>query len=289
MGYAVGLAPDSQGNGTTPADLRRWIWSLYRVDTAQIARGLAVTGRSDMQYAVAAGVVIVPTGAQEAVAVPVSSVTVSTPAAPSSGTRTDYIYVGQDGVVYVGTSQPANTALLDKRTVPANITATTATTSTLGDRKYAPLFGSSMGMVSHWREGTADLTKVTDARKKVASQTFTLDSDRRCEFTLQISYEMSRAANVEPDGWKTATFLWEIWDGSTRLRSMEIGVPEFAETKCNISSYELGAGTHTISLYRTRRLMGTNNPSTDYPVHRNGGAENWPGTTLSITDMGGVD
>lgn len=289
MGYPIGLAPDGSGNGTKPVDMQRWIWSLYRVDTAQIARGLEVSGRSNMTYAFNSGVIIIPTGAQRAIAVPVDGGTVPTAAAPSSGTRTDYIYVGQDGAVKVGTSQPEDTALLDKRTVPAGITATTATTSLLGNRKYAPLFGSSMGRLAYWSQSDADLTKQTDARKRMCALTFTIDSDRRVDMGLQVSYEMARNANSGPDVGKTASFLWEIWIDGVHRRSVEIAVESFADTKQNRVTWDMLAGTHTVELYRTRRLIGTSDPTNDFPVYRHGGAHKWPATSLTIVDIGGIE
>ena len=288
MGYGVGLAPDGSGNGTTPADLQRWIWSLYRVSKGQIARGLEVTGRSDMSYAVAPGVVIIPTGTAMAVAVPVDAVNVNTPAAPSSGSRTDYIYVGQDGAVMVGASQPANTALLDKRTVPANITATTATTSLLGNRKYAPLFGGSMGRIAAWHSNQADLSVVPTSRMLCTAITLTLDSDRRLSFTLQQSYELSRGANIgDPaEAWKVASMIWEYWIDGVHRMSLEMGVEAFAETKQNSFEFDMLAGTHTIEVYRRRRLEGA--PG-DEVLHRQGGSNNWPGTTFKINDTGAIE
>lgn len=287
MGYAVGLAPDENKNGTKPADLQRWIWSLYRADTAQIVRGLEIGGRSNMSYSVNAGVIVVPVGAQRAIAVPVDGGTVATTPAPSSGTRTDLIYVGQDGAVKVGTSQPANTALLDKRRVPAGVTATTSTASLLGNRKYAPLFGSSMGLVAYWDESGADGSRVTDARKRMCALTFTNDSDRRMELTIQQTYEMTRTANSGTDGWKQASFVWEIWLDGEKIRDVELGCESFAETKQNRATKTILAGTHTIELYRKRRLMG-NVGADDYPVLRTHGSETWTGTSFAITDLGGI-
>lgn len=289
MGYPVGIAPDADGNGTAPEDMRRWIWSLYRAETPSIVRGLTVAGRSDMAYAVSAGVAVFPTGAQEAIAVPFDAVDVAAPPAPSSGSRTDHIYATSEGAVMVGTVQPAGTSLIDKRTVPANITATTATTSTLGNRRFAPLFGSSMGEIAYWKHGAADLSKISDKRTLLTSQTITLESDRRLNFELQVTYEMSREANVTTNGWKTASFVWEIWVDGVMRRTFTLGVPEFAETKMNTTSWELTEGTHTIDLYRTRGLQGTDDPDNDYPVLRSGGSGNYAGNTFKIVDIGGMD
>lgn len=280
MGYAIGLAPDSAGNGTGPVDMQRWIWSLYRSDSAQIARGGEVSGRSNMSYQVNPAVVIVPTGSQRAVAVPVDGGTVATAAAPSSGTRTDYIYVGQDGAVKVGASQPGNTALLDKRSVPAGITATTATTSLLGDRKYAPLFGGSMGILVDWKEGFKDWDPIPDARTRAMAATLTLDSDRWVKFDLLVNYDQDKggggADNVD------ATFIWEIWVDGVHETSRELPVFYYTHTSSTQHTLQMNAGTHTVELYRTRRIKTRNEPV----VARKGTSNRWPGTGMTITDIG---
>lgn len=289
MGYPVGLAPNGAGDGTEPEDVQRWIWSLYRSENPGIARGLTVTGRSDMRYNISSGVVILPNGDQQAIAVPVSAVNVSTLPAPSSGSRTDYIYVGADGAVGVGTSQPANTALIDKRTVPAGITATTATVSQLGNRNFAPLYGSSMGQLMYWKHSAADLTQIKDSagqERTMVTDTITIDSDRRLEFQLQVSMEMTRGSNTKAWGWKRDTFVWSIWIDNVRRWSTELGVSEFPETKFASVDIPLTAGTYKIELRRTRRLIGTEEPSTDFPRLRTGGSEQWPGTTFKVMDQG---
>lgn len=287
MGYPIGLAPLGDGTGTEPEDMQRWIWSLYRTDKAALVRGCEVSGMSSMKYKVTAGVIVVPTGSAQAIAVPIDAVEVNTPAAPSTGSRTDYVYATDDGAVQVGTSQPSGTALLGKFTVPANITATTAAVSLLGDRLYAPLYGASMGRVAYWQESSADLSEVPRDRTLMTTLTFTTDSDRRMDFALQVSYEMSRAANVNTDGWKMASHTWETWIDGVRRRTVELGVREFAETIQNRATFDLTAGTHTVQLYRERRLIGGSSGDTTV-LHRKGGSENWPGTSYTIVDIGGI-
>lgn len=291
MGYAFGLAPDSNGNGTTPDDLQQVLWGLYKAGKPAIVAGLDVKGRSDMSYAVGAGVAAVPTSTTQVILVPVAAVNVATPAAPSSGTRTDYICVGQSGAVTVSTSQPANTALLDKRTVPAGTTATTATTSTLGNRLFAPLRGGMAGEVVYWSHGVANGTAITDkpgTERSMTTQTFTLDEDRRLDFHLQASYEMSRPANTYSWGWKTASFVWSVWLDGVRRWSVELGVQEYPETKFASTSFGVPEGTHTVELRRERRLLGTDDSPNDRPIYRSGGTEKWPGTVFKIVDMGAV-
>lgn len=279
MNYPIGLDRDSQGKGTEPKDIQSWIWSLYRT-AGTIARGLEVTGTSTMQYQVQGGIAILSTGDRLAIAVPISATTVATPSAPSTGSRTDYIYVGQDGAVQVGTTQPAGTALIDKRKVPAGITATTATTTLLGNRQFAPLYGSSMGQIASWKDPLADLATIPDARSKVGTLTFTIDSDRRIEMHLQVSYDQRAEANTD---WKVGSFVWEIWINGKLRRSSELAVHSWAETKQNRFGFDLTAGTYTVDLYRERRLT-----SGGLLMHRVGGSAQWPGTTFTITDLGGL-
>lgn len=281
MGYGIGLAPNANGTGSEPEDLQRWIWSLYRADSGTIARGLEVTPTSTMSYAVAAGVAIIPVATARAIAVPVDAVTVPTSAAPSSGTRTDYIYVGADGAVKVGGTQAANTALLDKRTVSAGTTATTATTSQLGNRKYAPLFGSTMGMIARWEDPLATGAKVPNARTKVGSLTFTLDSDRRLDMGLQVSYDQEINANTGTDSWKVASFQWEIFMDGQRVRWTELAVHSWPEVKQDRLTFTVNAGTHTIEIYRERRLMSGGD------IYYANGSKR-PDTSLVIMDVGGV-
>jgi hypothetical protein len=291
MPYPIGLdrmidKTTGQIIGTQPIDMQRWIWSLYRADAPTIARGLEVVGTSVMAYEVKAGIGIIPTGSSLAIAVPYDTVRVPTPDAPSSGSRTDYVYADRDGAIFVGTSQPAGTILLDKRKVPANISATTATTSQLGERKNAPLFGTNMGRIALWESGQADQARVPQARELCTTKTFTLPGDRRLQFTMQQSYELERVANTSGENnWKRGSFVWEYWiDGKRRL-SIELGVSDFPETKTHVWEVDLTAGTHTVQLYREQRLNGTTG---DRTIHRRGGAEQWPGTALRVSDIGGT-
>lgn len=281
-----------QAIGTEPLDIRRWIWSLYRSDSAAIVRSAgAVSGLARMAYQVPVHTAYFPTGDQEAVIVTSNALELQTAEAPSSGSRTEHIYMSRDGVIHVGAVHPAGTALLDTMRVPANITGTNAATSLLGNRMYAPLYGASMGELIYWKHGAADLTPIKDAQgqeRVMTTQTLTLDSDRRLDFLIQTSLEMSRNANVESWGWKKASFLWSIWIDGVRRWGVELGVEEFAETKSVSTSFPLTAGTYKIELRRERRLQGTNNPTTDLPLIRDGGSEKWPGTVFKVVDIGQV-
>lgn len=290
MNWPIGkdrqLDPETgQVVGTTPVDIQTWIWSLYRLPTSNgaIAKGLEVSGTATMAYSIKRGLSILPAGDRLALAVPTEAIVLQTPEAPSTGTRVDNIYVSNDGVIRVGTTQPAGTALIDKREVPAGITATTATTSLLGDRKYSPLYGAAMGELTRWEDPLAFNATVSDARKKVGSLRFTVDSNRTMDIALQVSYDQKASANSSEDTGKAASYVWETWIDGVKRNSIELAVHSWGETKQNRTTFSISAGTHTVDLYRTRRLT-----SGGVIVNR-GGAQTWPKTSLAIIDVGGVE
>lgn len=280
------IDPDTgQVTGTTPLHVRQWLWSLYAATEPAIVAGLEVVGTASMFYRINNGVAVFPYGEGQCVVVPVQQMQVASPEAPAVGTRSDVIHMNQAGVVQVSTSLPAGSVLLDRRVVRAGVTATSATTSELGNRTYAPLRGASMGQLALWKDPTADGARVPDARRQVTAQTFTLDTDRQIECNLQVSYDMARSANVSGIV-STASFVWQTYVDDVFVRTVELGVQDFGETKQDRAVFSLSAGTHTIALYRERRLIGTPNPTTDYPLHRSGGSSLWPGTSYEIRDIG---
>lgn len=278
MGYAVGKAPTADGTGTTPEDFQRWIWSLYRTGGSAIAAGGEVSGTSKMAYSVEPAAAILSSGDRRRYVALSERVTVPTAAAPSSGSRTDYIYVGGDGAVMVGSSQPTNTALLDKRLVPAGITATTATTSLLGDRRFAPLRGASMGPVLSWGESLAHLGTIPAAWTTVMSKTLTLDEDR----TLDWRHFMTAAIQQAADG-VFSSVQWQLSIDGAVFKTWEFKVDNIAETRYFAVTGVLTAGTHTVTLRRRVRRNPTNVVS-----YYRGGDESWPGTNLTCVDLGGA-
>ena len=136
--------------GTTTQDMQRIIAAEYR--TAGIIDGCDITTGSTMAYTISAGAVVLDSGTDMAVKVPVAQQTIPTTPAPATGSRTDTIYVRQmfpteanpDNSSFVGVtsgSAPSNSVVIDRRTVPAGATGTNATTS-IQDRKSTRLNSS---------------------------------------------------------------------------------------------------------------------------------------------------
>ena len=299
MGYGIGRAPTQTGtvptpekmpvyDGTSPEDVQRWVWSLYRTDNGPaLVRGGSqgspegvVSGTSSMEYQVAAGVAVFPAGYCQSIAVPFERGRVATLPAPTSGTRTDYVYLTADGAVQVGRTQPNGTALLDKRTVPANITATTATTSVLGDMVYSPLYGASSGKIlGHTVEG-ADNQEIDAADRLMLSRTFTLDSDRVVQINLLTTY---RTDATFADNANYASIKWGIYIDGAHNRTFQFHVNRVPETKNAIYTVTLPAGTHNIQVRRSIERYPINGVKV---LYRYGGESKWPGTRLELYDMG---
>lgn len=278
MGYAIGKAPDASGNGTTPADFQQWLWSLYRTDVPAIARGGVVTGTSSMEYDVAPAVLIIPSGDSRRLVVPTNRTTVSTAAAPSSGSRVDIIYAGSDGAVKVGTSLPANNVMIDRRTVPAGITATTKTTSTLGDRRYAPLVGASMGRLISWEESIGHGYHFPATQTTVFNKTITIEEDRLIDWRFFQTIALEDGKDGE---W--ASMKWDLLIDGKVQRSWEMKVENIAETKYFNMNSALTAGTHVITLRRSVKR-----DINKALLYYKGASGNWPGTNFTAIDIGAL-
>ncbi|MCW1803880.1 hypothetical protein [Brachybacterium squillarum] len=278
MGYAFGKAPLADGTGTTPEDVQQWLWSLYRSNVPSIARGGVVSGTSSMAYDVAPAALIIPQGDSRRIVALTDRVTVPTTAAPSSGSRVDIIYAGSDGAVKVGTSLPANNVMLDRRTVPAGITATTATTSTLGDRRFAPLVGASMGRLISWEESVGHGYHLPAAQTTVMNKTITLEEDRLIDWRFFQTLALEDTA----DGvWSSVK--WDLLIDGAVQRSWEMKVENIAETKYFNMNSALAAGTHVITL---RRAVKRDSKNTI--LYYKGASGNWPGTNFSAVDIGAI-
>lgn len=271
MGYPLGLAPTADGTGLTPEDHQRVIWSLFRSQDALIVRGGEVTGTSGMSYAVASGVVYVPTAADRAVLVPIDPVTVATTAAPSTGSRTDYIYAGIDGGVKVGPSVPDGSALLGKRTITAGTTATSAAAESRLDRRYAMLFGASMGRLGRWIDSSGWRAVWPTTPRTVYSLAVNLSSDRLLDFRLT----QSLASDA------TSSIVWEVWLDQSLLFAPELAVSSIGESKTYTASEWVLGGQHTITL-KARGGVNGGKPV----LHIGGGTENRPGNRFEVVDLG---
>ena len=209
MGYPLGLAPDAQGNGTTPEGVQRIIGAEYG-SQGRIS-GCRIGLRSDMQYDVAAGAAVVRTGTGLAVKVPVEAVTVPTIAAPSTGSRRDYIVVGVDGLVSVRQSKPASGAVIGEVTVPAGIVATTGA-AVIADARYAREIGTPLGpLVGRWTDPAARGTAMVRPLTTIWQRTLPLlPTDRWIEVVLTQCLYASADGGATASGLGSAIYELEV-------------------------------------------------------------------------------
>lgn len=252
MGYPLGKAPLADGTGTTPADLQRIIGAQYMNSGLLPNGGLTVTGTSGMAYAVTAGAVFMWTSsvAKLGMLVPVEGTTVQTNPAPSTGSRTDTVYVDGDGAVRVaiGSSNIPSGVAIAKFTVPAGITATTSATQSI-DRNFAIPAGASLGRLAQWRDpggsvvGASEVTRFTGR--------FHLPSDRiiRADMTTTIRSNTSTPGTAQFE----LSFTGPGGSGSTR-RMLAAHTPNW-NTNAATWSFVATEGDYTVTV-KTKSYAG---------------------------------
>lgn len=239
MGYPWGKAPLADGTGTTPMDMQRILGAQYVTHGVIPDGGLTVSGTSSMAYKVEPGAVFMWTSksARLGVLVPVDGTTVSTLPAPSTGSRTDTVYVYSDGSVRVaqGTTIPAG-VIIARYTVPAGITSTTSAQQSI-DRNFAITAGASLGRLA-WYRHPGGVTAPT-AESLLHSGRFYLPSDRllRVDITTTIKSATSAPGVAQFDVDFTTengsirsllanhTPAWNTWGASWNFTAREGALP----------------------------------------------------------------
>lgn len=269
---ALGKAPDASGNGLTPLEHRRIIWSEYR--SFGIRRGAEVEGTAGMEYRVRPGAVAMETSSanREAVEVAVPAVTVPTVPAPATGSRTDYVLLDTDGQVHVRQVDDASMFKLSVRTVPAGITATTATTAK-ADRDHAVSMAGSLGVIDRWDETLGHRVAIPNGRQTLKSGRFVLPGDRRLMFDFR--HSATEAGYTDPINMPmsaeyTGAILYTL-TVDDKVYKLTFYHGKHWQTRTDEVDFWLTAGAHTWSLQRERWISsGTGaitlgNGSSDIP------------------------
>lgn len=199
MGYPLGKAPTQVGTapwpeemplmeGTSPQDMRRIIGAQYLNNGIIPNGGVKVTGTSSMAYAVSPGAVFLFDSVSSKLGrlIPVEAVTVNTSPAPTTGTRTDTLYVDPDGIVRVHEGVGAPTGVeIARFVVPAGITATRAAQQS-HNQFYAVPAGASLGRLA-WYQVPLD-TLGSAGQTVMFSDTVSVPTDRllRVDLTATI-------------------------------------------------------------------------------------------------------
>lgn len=281
--------PRSTAGGTTTADIQRIIAAEY--SNAGIIDGCNVTGTATLEYDISAGAVILDTGPDMAIKVPVAAQRIPAPAPPATGSADQKIYVEQrfpsadnpdnSSLVAVTTGTvPPNSIVLDVRRLSAGATATSSAPS-VHNRKFARPVGSTLGRL-HMHTHTDTTPRTTGTVTRGAGD-FYVPTDRDADIIITscVSASSTSGATVDEHG----SVIYKVYlDGSTLLATFERKYDRYWETKVFNFVAALSEGYHTIH-YTVEQGFVPAGMSGRWAV-RYGGANKFPGDRFHVYDRG---
>lgn len=292
MATGFGVDPSLQNGvmtGTTSQDIRKIVEGMY--SNQGILRGCKVTTRSDMKYNVALGAVVCEVSEGESILVPVYASTPSTAAAPSSGTRQDYIVVRQnmpatDGnsniVVEVVNTPPsmfARSMVLAQYTVPAGKTKTS-------DFIEAPDFYRNYAVPTsaagrYLFQKTEIFDGLIGPKKDLPfmSGSFELETDRLIEFIVGTTVDCDLGGGIN-DAMYAEIFIDNVKKVTFSTGRIDNG---YSRTETWVWNTTLEAGKHTFKVV-FNETDDTGKVRVRYSS--NGG---FPGSYVTIKDLGVKD
>ena len=241
MGYPWPLAPMEDGTGTTPLDMQRIIGAQHMSAGVLPNGGLTVEGTSSMEYRVNKGACFMWTSyaSRLGMLVPVDETTIQTAAAPSTGKRTDTIYVdGRGGVRVTSNASIPEGVAIAKFEVPAGITATRDAQQSI-DRKFAIATGATLGRLATWEAPSG--IKITGDGKTQYSTRFTVPSDRLVRIDLTIT--------VRSSGGDGRAYVGVSLDGTDFRRALYFHSTPNWDTYSGSWSHTLSEGIHTVTVW----------------------------------------
>lgn len=258
MGYPFGKAPVQTGTTPTPTelpvlqgtqetDLQRVIGAQYMNRGILPNGGCKVVGTSKMAYQVASGAAFMWTDYENrlGILVPVDAGTVTTTAAPATGSRVDVVYVDAQGVTRVTTNTaPSNGLALASFVVPAGAASTKSLPDIL-DQTYAIPTGASLGRLARWIDPGGGAS--TGQEKARFAAPFTLPSDRLVR--IEVSTTL-KAATATPGTMQLGLDIDGRW-----VRWVDIAFTKDWNTTGFVYSTGCLNGPHTFTI-RTRSLTG---------------------------------
>lgn len=286
-----GVGNDANGTGTTPDDIQ--IITAAEYATAGIIKGCEVTTTSNMSYNIVEGAVVIRLSTGRMIRVPVQAQNIPTSAAPATGSRADLIYVKQnfpatDGnnavVVGVGTSLPANSVEIGRRTIPAGITST-AQSVAAGNRIYAQLTGASRNLLATHRDTDTTVRKPGEVITRGATS-FTLPTDRLIEFrvtgVIAAGNWNSRTTSAPFGHWGTVKI--KLYVDDTIQGTWEHQFDSFNRPLAISHLIEITPGVHTVRYTLQTEYTPPNMPGEWRVV--SGTAESYPGLRFHVLDRG---
>lgn len=297
MTTALGVSCDDDGNGVTPLTHRRIIGGFFQ--NKGVMDGLAVSGRSDLTYAVAAGVAVCSRGGSDGktVAYWPGGATPAVAAGDPSNPRIDVVWIralnkpeypgDTSNQVEVGVTQgvpsaspvepviPTDATPLRCMMLPAGATATQTAAATR-DVTYCIPFGSAGRQVAYFRIAN-DFTLTSTKPVAYCKCKITLPTDRRLQLRLLTNFCASKS-NGAPDFSKYSELFmaFRIDGAEVGRRHYVVGYGSWADKPAVIEDVSCGRGEHTLDVIMWRG----NGTSADF----HGGS--LPGVVLTATDLG---
>lgn len=304
MATSFGIDPtlDSNGkivSGTSSRDIRKVIGGMY---TQGILNGMAVTtSTTDLSYKISAGSAVnfISGGdGDEHVLLPGYPATITT-AAGGTSPRVDYVYVkqnrpeteGNSNIVYgVTNTKPAegdSRLVLKTFTVPAGMTRTSQA-SVSASVDYAVPRAAAGRVLLEKRDAYEGLMNARSYQSTILGGSIYLPSPRRVVIDIVSTYRNQASATVSDDFLVSAIYLNGKRD--VTFASGNVDASKFTRTDCYTWTYELPAGTHSITVHKNSwakdwasssiYLFGGSSPTT---------TGFFPGQVLRVTDGGAID
>lgn len=297
MSVGFGMAPDAQGNGTTPDDLQAVLAAQY--PEPGIISGCAVSTRPSMEYVIAPGAVVVHIAPDRAVLVPVVGQTITTRPAPATGARTDYVYVEQQtqpvngsisARVAVGTQVPNNAVVISKREIKAGMTGTNAAPET-ANVTFARPIGGTLGVLFSHKTETDTVHDRSDGDITRAKGYFYLPTDRVVD--VRLTSTISSVDNAVAKGTlstaagsasadKRGSVNYDIYIDNKLMLRRERVFTNVWDTVDYSDTVALPKGSHTIHYVVALRVWGHEKWVTRYE----GWGAKYPSDALRVIDMG---
>ncbi len=286
-------------SGTSSEDVRKVWGALY---TPGIVDGCIITrSGSAMTFSVSSGVVAIKTGTNEVVMAPVEATTVTTTAAPGTGSRVDLIYAEQmlpvsgdstvkPKVVSFATNAavvvPANSVELDRYLISAGQTNTNSAVR-VGGIIYSIPYGASLGKLHDWQNTYNGLISLPLLREGHGQ--FTLPTDRRVRFSISVCLSAEGASGFDNSKYCEWYFLPYI-QGPTVNGDMVIWTTDGLHQAWGTYNFEhyadLPAGDYVTSI-GAGRMVGPGRALQHYGLDGQGFGR--PGLYFLVQDIGPVE
>jgi len=292
-GWGIDATKNASGevtSGTSAKDIRFITNGMYNQG---VLRGCSInTSTTAMEYTLNHGVVCNDIGGWENVLMPVYTSKITVPVNNSSAARNDYIYVKQNlpeidgnsnimvGVTHTEPGALDRRLVIRKFVVPAGATKTSSAVPT-GSMNYSTPYGQSGRLLVNKRDTYNGLLRNRTLNDMGGNFSLTTDRIVRVDMTVTFDLENKftghdRLVNeIYVDGVARAKFSTGLIDTGAY------------ETKCFTWYTELSRGDHNITLKRFSWYKQVNNKPSEIYLRYN--ANQWPGQTLVVADVGVLD